>query len=186
MGRLLSLFCPDQCAASLADLDAAALKASGFDTIMLDLDNTLLPWKSAEVPDSSRHWIEGAKQLGMKLCIISNTHYPKRLNKIASDLGICSVCRALKPRKSAFAKAARMIGSEPERTVVVGDQILTDILGGNLAGMRTILVKPMHRREFVGTKVSRLIERGILALLRRKGRLGTNSEPIQSEKQDTR
>ena len=186
MGRLLDLFCPDQCAPSVAEIDLAALKAGGFDTVMLDLDNTLLPWQSTDIPDSSRRWIEEAKQLGMKLCIVSNTHHPKRLDKIAADLRVCSMHRALKPRRGAFARAARMIDAEPKRTAVVGDQVLTDILGGNLAGMHTILVKPMHRREFIGTKISRLIEWGILALLRRKGRLGTNSEPSQSEKRDTR
>lgn len=166
MNGFLEKFRPTQCVESVAHIDLGALMSCGFDTLMLDLDNTLLPWKDSVLPDFAEDWIHQAKEMGLKLCIVSNTHNPKRLSTIASHLGIPSVCRALKPRKHGFMKAAAALDSAPERTVVVGDQLLTDILGGNLAGMHTILVRPMHHREFVGTKVSRLIERGILALLR--------------------
>ena len=175
-------------AASVVDIDVAALKSAGYEALMLDLDNTLLPWQSCDVPESSRNWIERAKGLGMKLCIVSNTHNPKRLAKIAADLDVAFLSRALKPRIYGFEKAGKMLGCSLGRAVVVGDQILTDILGGNLAGMHTILVRPMHRREFVGTKISRLIERGILVLLRCRGGhdLGTNSGRDKSEEQDTK
>ncbi len=186
MGRLLDLFCPDQCASTIAQIDLAALRAGGFEALMLDLDNTLIPWQSTDIPDSSRCWIDQAKQLGIRLCIVSNTHNPKRLQRIATDLGLPWLHGALKPRRGAFSRAAGVIDADPQRTAVVGDQVLTDILGGNLAGMHTILVKPMHRREFIGTKISRLVERVILALLRRKGRLGTNFEASQSDKRYTR
>lgn len=166
MSSFLEKFRPTECVESVAHIDLSVLVSRGFDTLMLDLDNTLLPWKDSILPELTLDWIDRAKQMGMKLCIVSNTHNPKRLSTIAAELGIPSVCRALKPRKHGFTSAAQTLDSAPERTVVVGDQLLTDILGGNLMGMHTILVKPMHRREFVGTKVSRLIERGILALLR--------------------
>ena len=186
MAGLLQLFRPHQYVACLADIDLAALRSNGFDSLMLDLDNTLLPWKSSDVPDSSREWIETAKQLGMKMCIISNTNYPKRLRKIALELDIPSIDRAIKPRRSGFERALKMLGSESACTVVIGDQLLTDICGGNLMGIYTILVKPMHNTEFIGTKVSRLVEMGILALLRRRGELGTKSGRIQSETQDNK
>ncbi|MCL5104164.1 MAG: YqeG family HAD IIIA-type phosphatase [Armatimonadetes bacterium] len=180
MSEFLERFRPDMCAGSVGEIDVAALKLAGYEALMLDLDNTLLPWQSSEVPESSKNWIEQAKGLGMKLCIVSNTHNPRRLAKIAGELNIAFLPRALKPRAYGFEKAGKMLGCPLERAVVVGDQILTDILGGNLAGMHTILVRPMHRREFVGTKISRLIERGILALL------GTNSGRDKSEVQDTK
>ena len=185
MGRILQLFSPDENADRVVDIDLGALASSGFEALMLDLDNTLLPWQSSQVPPDVRGWIERAKGMGMKLVILSNTHNPRRLARIASDLGIPSVHGALKPRKAGFARASALIGSPSEHTVVVGDQVLTDILGGNLAGMRTILVKPMSAREFIGTKVSRLIERCIFALLRR-AEAGTKSKPGQSQTRDTR
>ena len=183
---LLQLFNPHQFASSLADIDIAALKSKGYDCLLLDLDNTLLPWKSSEVPEFSRQWVLTAKQMGMKLCIVSNTHYPKRLHKIALDLDILSLDRAIKPRRSGFERALKMLDADPTKAVIIGDQLLTDVCGGNLMGIYTILVKPMHRTEFLGTKLSRLVEWGILALLRRRGELGTKFGRNQSETQDTK
>jgi len=165
MGRLLELCRPDESFLRVTEIDLALLISNGFEAMLVDLDNTLLPWKSCEVPEDVRQWLERARALGMKLCIVSNTHNPRRLRRIAEDLGVQSLHRALKPRRTGFARAAEKLGSSSERAVVVGDQILTDVLGGNLAGMHTILVKPMHPREFIGTKVSRLVERVIFRLL---------------------
>jgi HAD superfamily phosphatase (TIGR01668 family) len=158
-------------ARGLKDIDVEALHKQGFCGLLLDLDNTLLPWKDPILPEESESWIESAKQLGMKLCIVSNTHYPNRLTKIAEHLGIDALARALKPRNYGFIKAAELIDCELARCVVVGDQLLTDIWGGNRAGAFTILVNPMHPREFIGTKVSRMIERLIFAALKEPSRV---------------
>jgi HAD superfamily phosphatase (TIGR01668 family) len=160
--------------AAVTDIDAAALRKQGFEALLLDLDNTLLPWMDPNVPKWSRQWIESAKQAGMKACLVSNTHYPRRLNRIAAELGVPAVAHSLKPRRHGFEKAAALIGCELERAVVIGDQLLTDIWGGNRVGAYTILVNPIHPREFVGTKVSRMVERVIFALLRLPARQGTN------------
>ncbi|MEN6355471.1 MAG: YqeG family HAD IIIA-type phosphatase [Armatimonadota bacterium] len=185
MGELLELFRPDQYVRNVSEIDLAALKQDGFRALMLDLDNTLLPWASSQVPESSRRWIESAKAVGMGLCIVSNTHNPKRLNAVARELGISCVFRALKPRPHCFERALKMLGCKAENCVVVGDQLLTDILGGNWACMHTILVEPMHPKEFIGTKLSRLIERWIMRRLRRPA-AGTNDGLYKSEKQDTK
>ncbi len=101
----------------------------------------------------------------MKVCIVSNTHKPSRLKRVAGELGVECVARALKPRSRGFDLAMSMMGSLPEKSVVIGDQLLTDVWGGNRAGMYTILVTPMHPREFVGTKISRLVEMFLLRSL---------------------
>ncbi|MHB9037584.1 MAG: YqeG family HAD IIIA-type phosphatase [Armatimonadota bacterium] len=186
MGEFLEMFRPDQCVRSVHEIDLTALKRSGYVALMLDLDNTLLPWASSQVPESSRSWIESAKGLGMKLCIVSNTHNPKRLSTIANELGISSIFKALKPRPHGFERALKMLGCQPENTVVVGDQLLTDILGGNWACMYTIFVEPMHTKEFIGTKLSRLVERWIWGRLGGKSAPGTNHVSNKSEERDTK
>ncbi|MCE5200393.1 MAG: YqeG family HAD IIIA-type phosphatase [Armatimonadota bacterium] len=186
MGEFLDLFCPDLFVENICDIDLCSLKANGFIALILDLDNTLLPWQSSQLPEPSRAWVEQAKDLGMRVCIVSNTHYPTRLSKISNELGIFSLPRALKPRPVGFQKALKMMDCKPEHAVVVGDQLLTDILGGNWACIYTILVKPMHPREFIGTKISRIVERYIMSQLRKNGRLGTNYGPSKSEKRDTK
>lgn len=158
-------FRPKEVVYSIASVHVAELRRRGFDTLLLDMDNTLLPWKDNDTPDFAAQWVEQAKAVGMKVCIVSNTHRPSRLKKIAGELGVECVPRALKPRSQGFDLAMSMMGSSPEKTVVVGDQLLTDIWGGNRAGMYTILVAPMHPREFVGTKLSRLVEMFILRSL---------------------
>lgn len=165
-------FRPDMRVASVTDIDPVDLVKQGYKGLLLDLDNTLLPWKTSEVPESSKRWVESAKQAGMKPCILSNTHYPKRMNRIARELDIPALARAVKPREHGFHEAAKIIGCDIAWTVVVGDQLLTDILGGNIACAYTILVNPMHPREFIGTKVSRLIERIIFAYLKMPVRAG--------------
>lgn len=186
MAGLLERFRPDMRVASVTDIDPVALREEGYVGLLLDLDNTLLPWKTSEVPQSSKDWVERAKRAGLKLCIVSNTHYPTRLTTIARELEIPAVARALKPREHGFHQAAEIIGCNIEMTVVVGDQLLTDILGGNLACAYTILVNPMHPREFVGTKVSRMIERFIFHALEMPARMGTKSQPIKSREKDTK
>lgn len=171
MAGVFEGFRPDMRVRSVMEIDLADLRKRGYIGLMLDLDNTLLPWKDLNIPIESKAWLETSKKLGMKPCIISNTHHPNRLMKIADQLQIPAIGCALKPDKRGFHRAAEIVGCEIDQTVVVGDQLLTDILGGNRAGAYTILVNPMHNREFLGTKVSRMIERLIFAVLREPRRV---------------
>lgn len=186
MGEMLEMFRPDQYVRNVTEINLDALRQNGYKALMLDLDNTLLPWASSQIPESSRQWIESAKAMGMQLCIVSNTHNPKRLNGVARELGISCIFRALKPGPHGFERALKMLGCKAENCVVVGDQLLTDILGGNWACMHTILVEPMHPKEFIGTKLSRLVERFIIARLRKRSASGTNGGLCKSEEQDTK
>ena len=167
MPGFLEAFRPGARTPRLRDVDIQDLLAQGRDSVLLDLDNTMLPWKDSHLPEETVVWIEEAKAAGLKVCIVSNTHYPRRLAQIAEQIEVPYVSRALKPRPYGFLKALDVLSTVPERAVVIGDQVLTDVWGGNRAGIFTILVDPLHPREFVGTKVSRLIERGILCLLKR-------------------
>ncbi len=186
MGKFIDRFCPDMCVDHITDIDPAGLQARGFQAILLDLDNTLLPWQSCDVPEECGQWVQRVRESQIKLCILSNTHNPKRLREIGARLDVPTISRALKPRSRGFDRAANMLGCEPDKCVVVGDQVLTDVLGGNAAGMLTILVKPMRAREFIGTKFSRMIEWFILRRLGRLGRLGTKSDSEKSEIQGTK
>lgn len=171
--RLLQLMCPNLCADSLADVDLDMLAARGTEFVILDLDNTILPWRDSDVPPESAEWIRRACERGMKLFIASNTRNPRRLRAVAEELGIPCVDKIAKPRRSGLRLAMRKMGATADRTVMIGDQVLTDIVAGNRLSLFTILVRPMHRREFIGTKVSRLVERVVLGMLSRRGMIGT-------------
>jgi len=178
------LFRPSATAESLAAVDLDDLQARGIDSIILDLDNTVVAWRRFDVPESVTRWIADARARGMKLCIVSNTWNSKRLDEIAGGLGIPSLSRAAKPRRKGFRAAMELMGSEPRSAAAIGDQTVTDILGGNRAGLYTILVNPIPSREFIGTKINRLLEKLILWSLRRKGMMGTKPDQAQSEREE--
>lgn len=169
---------------SLAEVDLDDLVTRGIKAIMLDLDNTLLPWKDRNLPPQSLEWVRSALDRGIKLCIASNTHNPGRLRAIAGELGIPCKDKLGKPGRRGLSKAMASMGSTAPTTAIIGDQIFTDILGGNRLRILTILVKPMHTREFIGTKFSRMLERPVMAWLSKKGMLGTKVSDKASELQE--
>ncbi len=169
MACLSRLLFPKLCVKSIADIDVEWLASKGITSVLLDLDNTLLPWKDSIVPAKSAEWVALALSKGMRLCIASNTHKTKRLSAIAEELKIECLKGTGKPGKKGLRRAMAAIGSTPENTAMVGDQIYTDIFGGNRLGMFTILVARMHPKEFFGTKISRLFEKPIRAAMRRRG-----------------
>lgn len=143
------------------DIDLSALRARGIRGIILDLDNTIVPWGAREASPQLVRWIAGARAMGFGLCIASN-NVGSRVTKIAAALGLPVVTGALKPRRTALRRALAATGTTPQETALVGDQLLTDILGGNRLGLHTILVRPQGRREFLGTRVARMVERVLL------------------------
>lgn len=165
------MLCPDEYVHSVTEVDLVQLKQKGIQNLLIDLDNTLVPWRRIEVRPEIRDWVTRAIKQGMKLCIVSNTRNTRRLHELASQFGIPYVRRGLKPRRISFLVALDLLNGSRNDTAVIGDQIFTDILGGNRLHLYTILVVPLHQREFFGTKISRFFERHILTVLNRRGLL---------------
>jgi HAD superfamily phosphatase (TIGR01668 family) len=162
-------WCPDEVVSSVTDIDPNTLVQRGIRAVLLDLDNTLVPWQKMEVPEAIRHWLEAMKQAGLRLCLVSNTRRRYRLEVLSKELGIAYVPRAFKPRRYGLRQALEQLEATPQQAVMIGDQMFTDVWGGNRMGMHTILVLPMARREFIGTRVSRLVERILLWVYQRAG-----------------
>jgi hypothetical protein len=157
-------------------VDLSKLRESGIRAILLDLDNTLVRWNAYEVSPDILRWVESLAAHEMKACIVSNTAYPKRLRRLAGELGLPFTTKAMKPRRVGFREALKLLEVSPSETVVIGDQIFTDILGGNRLGLQTILVFPLHEREFFGTKVTRLFEKLVLKYLFKYGMVRSPDE----------
>lgn len=179
-------WCPDEVVCSVTDIDPSKLVEQGIQAVLLDLDNTLVPWQKVGVPDAVRQWVDSLKRAGLRLCLVSNTRRRRRLEVLAKRLDIAYVPRAFKPRRSGLRQALEKLQATPEQAVMIGDQIFTDVWGGNRMGMRTILVLPMARREFIGTRVSRLLERILLWAYQQAGVLkrrdGTHETVLTSKK----
>src|SRR5438045_9150906 len=150
---LLLEFRPALRAGSVEEIIPEFLAARGIRALMLDLDNTLVPWHGREVPAGVAEWIARMSEAGVRLCIVSNTHRPGRLRELAAVLGVQYVPSGGKPRRGGFRRAMAAMGVTADETAVVGDQVMTDIWGGNRAGCLTILVEPLSPIEFWGTRV---------------------------------
>jgi len=170
MLSMLRLLCPASYVPSIFDVDVNALAGAGVKGIILDLDNTLIHWKSDTPGPEILDWFKMLKAKGLRACIVSNNMGP-RVRHMAGLFGIPSVPRAAKPRRRAFREAMELMGTSPQETAVVGDQVFTDILGANRLGLLSVLVVPISSREFVGTRLVRAVERLVLSHLARKGML---------------
>ena len=147
------------------DVDVEGLKDKGIKTVLVDLDNTLVEWRKYQCTPQIEAWVNRVKQAGLDVCIVSNSRCCAEVADFATRLGIRAVTRAGKPRRAGFRKALSMIACDPCHTAVIGDQVFTDVLGGNRMGCYTVLVRPLATREFFGTKLVRVIESMILRWL---------------------
>jgi hypothetical protein len=148
------------------DISFEQLISQGTKGIIVDLDNTLTIWGSEELPRETVRWIEAAKEQDLKVCLVSNNK-GERIKRIAAILNIPFVAKASKPRRRAFIRGMEVMGTNSWETAVVGDQIFTDVLGGNRLKLYTILVVPMSSYEFIGTRLMRIPEKAVLNLIRR-------------------
>ncbi|REK76134.1 YqeG family HAD IIIA-type phosphatase [Paenibacillus paeoniae] len=154
---------------SVYDIDLDELRARGVRGIITDLDNTLVGAKEPLATPELLVWLDKVQEAGFKVVIVSNNNQT-RVGQFAAPLDIPFIHAARKPTQGAFRKALAMLGLQAEQTVMVGDQMMTDVLGGNRMGLFTILVAPISPAdEGVMTKVNRGLERFALARLRKRG-----------------
>lgn len=161
-------FMPSEHAKSIFDIKPEELKAKGIKGIITDLDNTLVEWDRPLATPELIIWFEEMRAQGILVTIVSNNK-EIRVKSFADPLQIPFIFEARKPFRRAFHRAAAAMGINREETVVIGDQLLTDILGGNRGGYHTILVVPVAKTDGFWTKMNRRIERRILRYLKRKG-----------------
>ncbi|MBR3058605.1 MAG: YqeG family HAD IIIA-type phosphatase [Clostridiales bacterium] len=141
-----NIFRPDMTAKLVSDIDFQALAEKGFRFIMLDFDNTLAPDHFTEPIPYSYEMVEKMQNAGFSLCLVSNAK-SERSKRIADMLKIPCISYAHKPSPSGVIKAMELIGAEKEKTIMLGDQVFTDIIAGNRAGIFTILVDRYSKKE---------------------------------------
>ncbi len=167
---MLNLFLPNKHVKSIFDVTPAFLQAEGKKGIIVDLDNTLVPWNVEYATEKVIQWLKEMEDANIKVTIFSNNS-EERVTVFAEPLGTPFVFKANKPMKRAFKQVNEQMQLEREEIVVIGDQLLTDILGGNRAGFYTILVVPIVQSDAPITKFNRNMERLILNYFYRKGKL---------------
>ena len=125
-------------------ISQSELQKKGINSLLLDVDGTLVNRKSNMIPKAVKSWIIESKKL-FSLYLISNNPSKKRIAILAKELNLRYKYNASKPRKKATLSAIKEIGSEPKNIAIIGDRIFTDIIVGNRCNIKTILVKRLNR-----------------------------------------
>lgn len=167
---MIKIFLPSEHVKSIFDITPENLKAKGIKGIITDLDNTLVEWDRPTATPKLIEWFDNMRAHGILVTIVSNNN-ENRVRSFSDPLQIPFIFQARKPMGKAFRKAIKNMGLKREETVVIGDQLLTDVLGGNRNGFHTILVVPVARTDGFITKFNRSVERRILMFFKRKGML---------------
>ncbi len=148
---------PDLCFNGVADISFDKLLEKEVKYILLDLDNTLINMYR-ELEGKIIEWVNLAKKKGFQLYILSNTNKIDKVSTVATKLDIPYIHSARKPFKKGFKKAIKEFNIEPKYTAMVGDQLFTDVIGGNVMNMISIYVNPISKKEHWYTSWKRPIE----------------------------
>lgn len=140
------------------DIDYKNLKEIGIDTLIFDIDNTLASYDSLYPDKKLLNLFSELKKDGFKLYLLSNNN-KKRVKTFSEKANLPYKSRALKPFKFNILRAIKFLGSKKSRTVLIGDQIFTDIWGANRVGIKSVLVNPISSKEDKFVAFKRRFER---------------------------
>ena len=149
---------PEKVYKDLARIPWDELSSSGIKTALLDFDNTLGRDHATEPEEFSYNCVKMIEEKGIKCCLVSNAK-SGRSAKIAEMLGVPCVTYANKPGTSGVIKAMELMNSTPAESVMVGDQIFTDVIAGNRAGLRTFMVEKLYKPEIWYVMLKRPFEK---------------------------
>ena len=151
----------------VTDLDEEFFQSRGIRAVVLDVDNTLTTHGNPVPAPGIPEWIGRMKAAGLELTILSN-NYRERVEPFARRLGMDFVSTACKPLTIGLTRACRRYGLKPRQVCLVGDQIFTDIVGGNLKGVLTVLVEPFEPEGKWSFRLKRRLEQPVIRRFRKK------------------
>ncbi len=166
----MALFYPTIYRRRVTDITVADLRSLGARGILLDVDNTLTTHDNPRLNPAVAAWLEAMRAAGFSLAVVSN-NCDERVRPFAEKIGLGYQAKAAKPLARGYRAAAQKMGLSPRECVAVGDQIFTDILGANMAGMPCVLLEPIEpevEQKFIVFK--RRFERVLLHCRREKRR----------------
>ena len=155
-------FRPDKFVHHITDIDVKRdMLDRGLRHALIDVDNTIFTRDTHEVPANVRLWIGEAKRLGVSICLLSNNFHDSVL-EVAKDLKLPIVSHAVKPLFPAFLVALNKIGAKRKNTVMIGDQVITDVLGAHGLGIKAYMVLPLVKKDLTHTLILRNLEKLML------------------------
>lgn len=157
---MTSIFKPCIIIDKFDNFDIKKYRSLGFDTILLDVDNTITPYYEKIPNQNGKNFVNNLKENGFKVIVFSN-NTNKRVQKVAESINCDYMCWALKPLKIGFKKAKKKYGIDLNKTICMGDQLITDVLGANRMHVYSIYCKPISKEDSFITSINRKVERFI-------------------------
>lgn len=158
------IFKPDIKLNRVTDITLSILKKRNIKALILDVDNTLSTHHGQVLTDGLDNWLDLMKSNNIALTVLSNST-DKRLAPFAEKIGLDYISMGLKPLPFGYLRAIKRLGFKKSETAIVGDQIFTDTLGGNLVGLNTILLTPIKPEASLRFRFKRKIERYLIKKL---------------------
>lgn len=153
---------PDKYFSRISHIDVQRdLLSCGLRCVLLDIDNTILARDTRTVPRDAALWLARARDAGIRFCLVSNS-WQEDVFGIAENLDLPIVVKSMKPLPQGYLMGMRRLGAKRCETVMVGDQIATDVLGAHLVGMKAYMVQPLVEQDLPHTLMLRNVERVIL------------------------
>ena len=131
----------------LTDLTPEFLEEQGIRLLMLDFDNTIVPYTTNRPTKEMENWLRGMATSGISLCVVSNSKRD-RVRIFCKEYGLDCITHSKKPFSKGIKQCLARYALPPEKAALAGDQIFTDTLGGNCSGVKTILVKAIDNHNF--------------------------------------
>lgn len=163
---MLQCFYPDNEVDSAYEIDYEALYRRGYRGVIFDIDNTLVP-HGAPADDRAAALFERLRATGYRTMLLSNNK-ELRVKMFHDGVGSPYIFKAGKPGRKGYETAMERMGTAPQTTLFVGDQLFTDVWGAKRAGIATYLVKPIHPKEEIQIVLKRRLERIVLYFYHRQ------------------
>ncbi len=161
------LFKPKTKLDKITDITVPMLNRRGINALLLDVDNTMSTHHGTVLTDGLTEWIEKMQSAGIRLTVLSNSK-EARVKPFAQKIGLPYISLGCKPLPFGYLRGIKQMGERRKATAIVGDQIFTDVLGGNALGVHTILLTPIKLEDKPSFKLRRRLERIIFKLYKIK------------------
>ena len=162
---MFEIFFPDETVSSTYDIDFEGLYEEGYRGILFDIDNTLVE-HGMDANERAVALFERLKRIGFECCLISNNK-KQRVSSFNKRIGVHMIFNAHKPRRKGYMDAMVRMGTEKETTLFVGDQLFTDVWGARRAGILSLLVQPIDKKEEIQIVLKRYLEKIVLFFYKR-------------------
>lgn len=163
---MFDTFFPDEYVASTYIIPFEKLYEEGYRGLIFDIDNTLV-MHGAPADERAKKLFAQLKKIGFECCLLSNNQEP-RVKMFNEEIGVHYIFNAHKPSTANYEKAMEIMRTDKTNTVFIGDQLFTDVWGAKRAGIRNILVKPIHPKEEIQIVLKRQLEKIVLYFYRKK------------------